>query len=154
MSATDTTSRVDVRSGAQAGNTLVLFPVAVLILFGLGAMALDAATIFLGQRRLVDIATSVATDAVAGVDRAAFYDGATDGIELERRQVDARTAQLLAREGSDRSFEALACDPPVLEASTATVTCHATVRPLLAPMWGIAGANRLSVTERVTGVQH
>jgi len=44
----------------------VLFPVGVLILFGLGAVAIDSATVFLAQRRLADLSAAIANDAVSG----------------------------------------------------------------------------------------
>ncbi len=129
-------------------------PAAVLILLGLGAMALDSAAIFLGQRRLVDLTAAIATDAVAAVDRERFYDPQDVEVVLDPDQVAARTAVLLAAQREDRTFAALACDPPELDGTRATVTCHATVRPVLAPFWGLADAHRLTVTETAVGVRH
>lgn len=124
----------------QPGNTLVLFPAAVLIVFGLGAVALDTATVFLGQRRLVDVAAAVANDAVAAVDVDAFFaqDGEVAAVPLDRERAGARRDQIVARQSLDRSLsqltctiEALATGPP----ARAEVTCTATVRPILAPLW-------------------
>ena len=138
----------------EQGNTLVLMPAAVLILLGLGAMALDSATIFLGQRRLTDLTATIATDAVAAIDRERFYDPHDVEVSLDPHQVAARAEVLLAGQREDRTFQSLACDPAELDGTRATVTCHATVRPVLAPFWGLADAHRLTVTETAVGVRH
>lgn len=142
------------RSLAEDGNTLVLMPAAILILLGLAAMALDAATLFLGERRLVDVTSSIAHDAVAGVDEARFYDPADDTVELDATQIGARAEQLLTAQREDRTFEDVACDPPALDGPNVTITCHATVRPLFAPIWGLADRHRLSATETAVGVRN
>ncbi|MFP4635649.1 MAG: hypothetical protein ACLFRD_07305 [Nitriliruptoraceae bacterium] len=142
------------RLRAEHGNTLVLMPVAVLILLGLGAMALDTATVFLGQRRLMDVTAAIAMDATAAVDRERFYDPDSTEVALEPVQVERRMAALLAAERGDRTLQDLSCDPPELDGPSATVTCHATVRPVLAPMWGLAEVHRLTVTETARGVRY
>lgn len=124
----------------RAGNTLVLFPAAVLIVFGLGAVALDTATVFLGQRRLVDVASAVANDAIAAVDVDAFFtqDGEVAAVPLDRRRAEARRDQIVARQSLDRSLSQVACTIEVLATgppARAEVTCTATVRPILAPLW-------------------
>ncbi len=139
---------------SEDGNTLVLMPAAVLILLGLAAMALDAATMFLGERRLVDVTSSIAHDAVAGVDEARFYDPDDGTVELDAAQVGARAQQLLAAQREDRTFEDVACDAPDLDGPRVTITCHATVRPLFAPIWGLADSHRLSVSETAVGVRN
>lgn len=124
----------------RAGNTLVLFPAAVLIVFGLGAVALDTATVFLGQRRLVDVATAVANDAIAAVDVDAFFaqDDEAAAVPLDRARAETRRDQIVARQSLDRSLSDLACTIEVLATgppARAEVTCTATVRPILAPLW-------------------
>lgn len=128
----------------EAGNTLLLFPAAVLVLLGLGGMAIDAATLFLGQRRMVDLATAVATDAVAGLDEAAFYDEAT--VAIDPRRAAVRRDQLVAALEDNWSLSEVGCTV-AFAGDQATVTCSATVRPLLAPVWWSDGTSR-----RVTGV--
>jgi hypothetical protein len=142
----------------EGGNTLVLVPVAVLILLGLAAVALDTATIFLGQRRLVDVASAVANDAIAAVDVGAFFAQVdTEVVPLDRGRAEARRDQLVARQDQDRSLEDLSCGfialsdgPP----TRAEVVCTATVRPILAPLWpGAPPARAIQAREVAVGVQ-
>jgi Flp pilus assembly protein TadG len=135
----------------EAGNTLLLFPAAVLILLGLGGMAIDAATLFLGQRRMVDLATAVATDAVAGIQEAAFYDAAA--VEVDPRRAAARRDQLVAAVEDSWSLRDVGCTVAVAGDQT-TAECAATVRPLLAPLWWRDGASRRVVgAETARGLQ-
>lgn len=137
----------------QRGNTLILMPVAVLIVLGLGALALDAATLFLGQRRLADLAAAVANDAIAGVDLDAFYDGATAGIALDPGRGRNRGDQLVTSQPQDRAFESVICTLEVgAGAAEATATCTGTVRPILAPFSGVAPARTVTATETAIGV--
>jgi Flp pilus assembly protein TadG len=131
--------------GQEAGNTLLLFPAAVLVLLGLGGMAIDAATLFLGQRRMVDLATAVATDAVAGLREAAFYDEAT--VEVDARRAAVRRDQLVAALEDNWSLSDVTCTLAVA-GEQVTAGCTATVRPLFAPLWWRDGTSR-----RVTGLE-
>ncbi len=142
----------------EAGNTLILVPVTVLILLGLAAVALDSATIFLGQRRLVDVASSVANDALAAVDVDAFFaQEGTEVVPLDRGRARARRDQLVARQGADRSLEDLSCRFLALEDGPPTrveVLCTATVRPIMAPLWpGAPGERSIQAREVAVGVQ-
>lgn len=136
---------------------MILFPAALLILFGLGALAMESANLFLGTRRLTDLASAVASDAVGALQEDAFYEsGATRldaGTATAREQVlvDIQTGT------QDRSFEAVGC---TITETTATdgplaveVVCEATVRPILRPFWSGDEARRVTVTERAVGVQ-
>jgi Flp pilus assembly protein TadG len=139
----------------ESGNTLVLFPAAVLILLGLGAIALDSATLFLGQRRLSDLAASVANDAIAGVDLDAFYDESTDTATLAQQRGDARAQQLTSSQSQDRAFEAVSCSVQVADGvAEATATCTGQVRPILAPFWGADATRSLEATETAIGVEN
>lgn len=144
------------RLRGDAGNTLVLFPAAVLIVFGLGAVAIDSATLFLGQRRLADLAASIANDAVGGVDLASFYEaaGGQGTIVLDTERAAARGGQLLGAQPQDRGFEEVQCavEVEVME-PRATVTCTAVVRPILAPLWALGERQELTVTETAEGRQ-
>jgi len=141
----------------QAGNTLILFPTAVLILFGLGAVALDTATVFLGQRRLVDVASAVANDAIAAVDVDAFFSQSEEGaaVPLDRARAEARRDQIVARQSLDRSLSELSCTIEELATGPpARVTCQATVRPILAPLWpGAPEARPIRAREVAVGQQ-
>lgn len=137
---------------------MVLVPVAVLVLLGLAAVALDSATIFLGQRRLVDVATAVANDAIAAVDLDAFFSQTdTQAVPLDRGRAEARRDQLVARQGQDRSLEELSCRFVALEdgpPSRAEVVCTAMVRPVLAPLWpGAPRTQAIQAREVAVGVQ-
>jgi hypothetical protein len=133
---------------------LPLIPVAVLVLFVLGALALDSAALFLGQRRLADLAAAVATDAVASLDREGFYasGGEPDDLGLALGAVEARRDQLvaLAMRDADRTLDEVACDV-ALAGTRVTATCTATSRGILAPAALGGGAQRLTSTEVAEG---
>ncbi len=58
----------------ERGSVLALMPAAVLIFLVLGALAVDAAAVFLAQRQLANAAVAAANDAVAAaVDVDSFY---------------------------------------------------------------------------------
>ncbi len=52
---------------------LVLMPAAFLVFLVLGALAVDAAVVFLAQRQLANAAVAAANDAAAAVDVERFY---------------------------------------------------------------------------------
>ena len=58
---------------SESGSALMLVPAAVLILVVLGALVVDNATVWLGQRELGAAAGVAATDAASAIDDAAFY---------------------------------------------------------------------------------
>lgn len=142
------------RAREQQGNTLVLFPVAVLILFGLGAIALDSATMFLAQRRLSDLAASVSHDSIAGLDRDAFYDGE---VRVDQGRASSREVQLRPEtHQQDRAFENVSCAVTTGVTSgmpSATADCTATVRPILASFWGLNPTRTIDATETSVGVE-
>jgi hypothetical protein len=136
----------------QAGNTLALVPVAVIILLGLAALALDAAALYLGQRRLADLAAAAATDAAGALDVPGFYADPADPY-LDVAAAQDRATALAASLGEDRTFEAVTCELMV-DGLTATATCEGTVRPILAPFWpGLDEALRLTVTEHASALE-
>lgn len=58
----------------ERGSVLVLMPVAVLIFVVLGALAVDATVLFLGERELAGAAAGAANDAATrAIDRESFY---------------------------------------------------------------------------------
>lgn len=60
----------------QRGSVLVLMPAAVLVFLVLGALAVDAAAVFLAQRQLANAASAAANDAATrAVDLELFYAG-------------------------------------------------------------------------------
>jgi Flp pilus assembly protein TadG len=134
----------------EHGSTLLLMPAAVLVLFLLAAITVDAAVLFLGQRRLADMAASVAQDAIAAVDEGSFY---ADELRLSGR--DARARELTLRETlpRDDAFLDPACTVAVSPTEVrADVACVARVRFVFAP--GVPGAARLAevrVSESAVG---
>lgn len=79
----------------EAGSTLLLVPSAVLVLFLLTALAVDAAAAFLAQRELADACAGAANDAAAAaldVDRLYRSGGpGTEAVDLERTGTIARS---------------------------------------------------------------
>jgi hypothetical protein len=136
----------------ECASTLVLFPAAVLILLALAGMAVDGATLFLSQRRMVDLSTAVAHDAIAGIDHAAFYgEGA---VVVEPGRARTRQQQLVASVEEHWSLDSVSCSLTTA-ADTATAICSATVRPILAPLWWGDGARdrRVEAIEMARGEQ-
>lgn len=145
--------RVAGRLQGDAGNTLVLMPVAVLILLGLAALVLDATTLYLGQRRLADLAAAVATDTAGAVDRERFYGATDEQLHLDVAAGQQRADALAASLGEDRTFEEVRCAVEVDEL-VVFVSCQGTVRPILAAFWpGLDGRVRQEVTERATALE-
>jgi Flp pilus assembly protein TadG len=143
------------RLRSQHGNTLLLMPAGILVLMILAAIAVDAAVLFLGQRRVADLAASVAQDAVAAVDEARFYSG-----ELVLVQGDAyqRGQTLAANLPQDDALMDPSCsvetDLDDAGDPIAIVRCDAQVRFIFAP--AIPGSDRIgevSATETAAGRQ-
>lgn len=145
-------SRVVGRLQGEGGNTLALMPVAVLILLGLAALTLDATTLYLGQRRLADLAAAVATDTAGSLDRERFY-SATDQLHLDAAAGQQRADTLATSLGEDRTFEQVRCEVDV-DGLDVVVSCQGTIRPILAVFWpGLDGQVRQVVTERATALE-
>lgn len=93
------------RHRGEAGSALMLFPAAVLILFLLGSIAVDAAVLHLRQRELVTAAQGAAQDAATyAVDDAALRRG--------EWQLDPSRAQRAASEALEVAGTAAVLDGP------------------------------------------
>lgn len=116
----------------EDGNTLVLFPVAVLVMFLLASMAIDAALTFSDQRRLADIAAAAANNAASAASEETYFgEGARLAIDpsVAAQRVDAVVS---ARDDATRI--AATCNPAVGDDGVSvTVTCHGTVAQLISP---------------------
>ncbi|MDQ1437336.1 MAG: hypothetical protein QOK43_965 [Acidimicrobiaceae bacterium] len=90
------------RADAEAGSVLALVPAAVLVLVVLGAIAVDSALAFLGQREVSNAAAAAANDAAtAALSDRLFYRGG------EGRAAGALAVDLgRAREVASRSIAA------------------------------------------------
>jgi uncharacterized membrane protein len=134
-------SELRARLRSQQGNTLLLMPAAVLVLFVLAAVAVDAAVLFLGQRRVADLAASVAQDAVAAVDEARFYAG---DLALDEGLGRQRGTTLMATLPQDDALLDPSCEVTTgqtEEGPSATANCSARVRFVFAP--AVPGAERI-----------
>ncbi len=132
-------------SGSETGNTLLLVPAALLIMIAMVGLVIDAAVAYLGQRQLADLAAAAARDAVQALDHDAYYD--RGAVEIDHAAAAVRIETLRALQDGDRSLEDVTC---VLDSmpSRVTVTCQARARPLIVPVWGLAGDQiRLTAVE-------
>lgn len=84
----------------ESGSALLLVPAGVLVLLVLGAIAVDAAVAFLGQREVSNAAAAAANDAATAAlsDRAFYTSGVLEvdsglAMEVAERSVTARTAR-------------------------------------------------------------
>lgn len=74
----------------ERGSALMLMPAGVLIVLILGALAVDSAVLFLGERELADLTAAAANDAAtAAISEASFY-------ECGRLQLDEQRAHAVA----------------------------------------------------------
>jgi len=126
---------VKARSSAPArgerGNVLIMVPAALLILLLLASLVVDAAALYLGQRRIADLTASVANDVVASIDLDVYYRSGM--VDFDRARVATRRLQQQAAV-SDGGLDVVACDLH-LEAPYVTVICEGTVRPVLLVAW-------------------
>lgn len=126
-------------------------PTALLVVLLLGAIAVDSAVLFLGQRRVADLAATVAQDSLAALDRDAFYDGrlAVDVESATRRQ--ATLTEGLPTDDALREPTCVVTAEAGGDAPTARAECTARVRFVFTP--AVPGAERVAeVTARETAV--
>lgn len=111
------------------GSIALLLPAAVLVLIVLGAIAVDLALVQGGQRRLVDLAGTLATDAVGHVDAEAALATGTMTVDLAaaQRHADRATAALVATDARLRSASCVVA----VDGEAIVVTCRGTVAPVV-----------------------
>lgn len=120
------------RWGAQDGNTLALFPAAVMVMFVLASMAIDAALTFSAQRQLADIAAAAANDAATALGDSPWTgdaDVAVDPVEAAERVA----AAVGRRTDADELQASCHAEVPP-DGSAVTVSCTGQVRQLVSPM--------------------
>lgn len=128
------------------GSIALLLPAAVLVLLVLAAIAVDLALQQGGQRRLVDLAGTIATDAVGWID-------VDEALGTGQVTVDLPAAQ----QHADRSAAALvAADARLRDARCAVrsdgeevvVTCRGTVEPVVGRALPGNGPREVTATDR------
>ncbi len=82
------------RSHDEDGSVLVMVPAGFLVMIMLGAMAVDLSLAFAGERRVADLAASIANAAASQVDDTVFYGTAGSDVQIDQ----GRVAILLAAE--------------------------------------------------------
>ncbi|MGI8574515.1 MAG: hypothetical protein ACR2MA_04065 [Egibacteraceae bacterium] len=118
----------------ERGSALMLVPATVLILIVLAALAVDAAIVFSGERRIADAAAAAANDAaVAALSGAAFQ-------RCGRLRIDPSAAAAVARESFTLSADGLEATPsvtvrpgPTGEAVEVGVSAQGTVETIFSP---------------------
>jgi hypothetical protein len=128
------------------GSIALLLPAAVLVLLVLGAIAVDLALVQGGQRRLVDLAGTVATDAVGQVDVDAAFATGQLAVDVAAAQGHADRAAAVAVAG-DARLDTATCLVTV-EADEVVVRCDGSVGPLLGAGLPGAGPRTVSATDR------
>lgn len=85
----------------EHGSVLLLVPAGVLVLVVLGAVAVDFALAFLGQRELTAAAAAAANDAAgAALSDAAFYGSHHGSVEIDGARAERVAADAVARRRS------------------------------------------------------
>jgi Flp pilus assembly protein TadG len=119
-----------VRPPAEGGSVLMLMPAAVLVFIVLGAIAVDFAAVFLGEREVANAAASAANDAASeAVDREGFY--ATATVRLDPAVAARVAARSVAAAGlADHLDEIVVTTRVTAGLPEVTVTVRARVRHL------------------------
>jgi hypothetical protein len=130
----------------EAGSVALLLPAAVLVVLVLAAIAVDLALQQGGQRRLVDLAGTLATDAVGQIDVDAALATGQAAVDLAaaQRHADRSVAALVA---TDARLSAARCAVRP-EGDGVVVTCTGTVEPVVGR--GLPGnaAREVTATDR------
>ena len=140
--------------GSERASTLLLFPAAVLVVFVLGAIAADMASVFLGERELANATAAAANDtATEALANAAFYRGGQVQVADTGAQELAAEHVRQALAGSNR-YRNLQVEVSVAS-DRVTVRASGEVRRLFAPAlpggsgWAAIGATSTArATER------
>lgn len=130
----------------EDGSVLMLMPAAVLIVLVLGAIAVDSAIVYLGQRQAHDIAFDAANDAAgAGLDLEAVR--TTGEIVYDPDRVEALAARAVAAAGMD-DVELVSARP---DGTAVVVTVRRTIEHLFVQALGEPSRDVITVSARVEG---
>jgi hypothetical protein len=122
---------------AEDGSTLVLYPFAVLIVLGLGGLALDVALYFQAHRESVDVAAGLASDIAGIVDEATF--ASTGEVHIDRARAQ-RVVDLTNRDLVGHPYELWCTAAPRTGApDTVDVECTGRADAILLPVAGLLG---------------
>lgn len=122
-------ARTRARVRGEEGNTLALFPAAVLVMFVLASIAIDAALTFSAQRQLQDIAAAAANDAATAFQDEAYFDSGE--IRLDPVRAQQRVDDTLARR-SDADRLGAGCTASIADGQV-VVDCRGAVQQLISP---------------------
>lgn len=124
----------------------MLMPAAVLIMLLLGAIAVDSAIVYLGQRQAYNVAFDAANDAAgAGLDLHAVR---TRGeIVYDPARIEVLAAQAVAAAGID-DLELVSAVP---DGAAVVVTVRRTVKHLFVQALGNPSSDVLTISARVEG---
>lgn len=118
----------------ERGTALMLMPAGVLIVLVLGALAVDSAILFLGERELADLSAAAANDAAtAAIVEESFYECGRLQLDAERAKAVAETVAR-TRASDAMTLTGVAVDvrnsqqPPEVE-----ITATGTVRLIFTP---------------------
>lgn len=128
----------------EDGNTLLLFPAAILVMLVLAALAIDSALMWTAQREAATLADGVARAATGAVDEARLFDDGEYVIQLDRANA---AAQGVLASRPDHAI-ALRCGAPRLGPTpdSVEIDCSATVQRIFARTMGGDPSFEVSVT--------
>jgi Flp pilus assembly protein TadG len=136
---------------AERGSVLMLVPAGVLVLLVLGAIAVDAAVVHLGQRQLANAVAAAANDAAAAaISDASFYGDADVEIDPDRaRRIALASFAAALPSGAGGALSGHPSLEVVVAGDQVCVSSRAEVRHILSP--AVPGARRhTEVTARAT----
>lgn len=130
----------------ERGSVLMLMPAAVLIMLLLGAIAVDSAIVYLGQRQAYNVAFDAANDAAgAGLDLDAAR---TRGeVVYDPDRVEALAAQAVGAAG----IADLEMVSALVEGADVVVTVRRTVKHLFVQALGDPARDVITVSARAEG---
>ncbi len=119
---------------AEDGNTMILYPFALLIVLALGGIALDTAVFFQAHREAVDVAAGLASDIAGIIDEESFAERGQIVIDPVRAQrlVNVTNNDLATHPNQ------LVCSH-ALSGNSVEVRCVGTGEAILLPVVGLLG---------------
>ena len=133
----------------EDGSTLLMYPLAVLMVLAIGAIAIDAAVLFQAHRQTVDVAAGLASDVAALVDESTFASSGELRIDSDRAEQVVAHANEAVLDGHPNELRCAA----VVATTDVEVVCSGTGRALLLTLGGRSGAMRLEAAATATIVE-